>query len=133
MTHPLRHSDTVQERQSSYYGIFYRLAEGKGNIQIMAYPYQIKSLEEYRKVYQYSVDQPEEFWGGVAEHFTWQKKWDKVLEWNFREPDVKWFLGGKLNITENCLDMGTGRRSFGSRTILTSNTGYLATRNFILR
>ena len=70
----------------------------------MAYPYQIKSLEEYRKVYQYSVDQPEEFWGGVAEHFTWQKKWDKVLDWNFREPDVKWFLGGKLNITENCLD-----------------------------
>jgi acetyl-CoA synthetase len=70
----------------------------------MSYPYQIKSLEDYKKDYQESVDHPEEFWGGVAEHFLWRKKWDKVLEWNFKEPDIKWFINGKLNITENCID-----------------------------
>lgn len=70
----------------------------------MSYPFQIKSYEEYKEAYQRSVDSPEQFWAEVAEHFHWQKKWDKVLEWNFHGPDVKWFIGGKLNITENCID-----------------------------
>ena len=70
----------------------------------MAYPYQIKSLEEYRSAYKKSIESPEEFWGEVAENFTWSKKWDKVLSWNFKEPDIKWFAGAKLNITENCID-----------------------------
>ncbi|MGN6398998.1 MAG: acetate--CoA ligase [Flavisolibacter sp.] len=70
----------------------------------MAYPYQITSLEEYRKAYQKSIEQPETFWSEVAENFFWRKKWDKTLEWNFKEPDVKWYQGGKLNITENCID-----------------------------
>jgi acetyl-CoA synthetase len=70
----------------------------------MSYPYQIKSLDEYKKAYQKSVEQPEAYWGEVAESFYWRKKWDKVLEWNFHEPNVKWFLNAKLNITENCLD-----------------------------
>jgi acetyl-CoA synthetase len=70
----------------------------------MAYPYQITSLEQYRQDYQKSVDNPEEFWSDIAQHFKWRKKWDKVLEWNFTEPNVKWFLNGKLNITENCID-----------------------------
>jgi acetyl-CoA synthetase len=65
---------------------------------------QIKSLDEYNAVYKQSVEQPEEFWAGIAEHFLWRKKWDKVLSWNFTEPNVKWFEGAKLNITENCLD-----------------------------
>lgn len=65
---------------------------------------QINSLENYKKVYAESVADPEAFWASQAETFTWQKKWDKVLEWDFRKPDVKWFVGGKLNITENCLD-----------------------------
>lgn len=65
---------------------------------------QITSLEEYNKTYQQSVEQPEEFWAGIAEKFLWKKKWDKVLSWNFSEPNIKWFEGGKLNITENCLD-----------------------------
>ena len=69
-----------------------------------SYPYQITSLEEYREQYRQSVDQPEAFWSGVAEQFHWRKKWDKVLEWNFTEPNIKWFTGGKLNITENCID-----------------------------
>lgn len=65
---------------------------------------QIKSLEEYKEVYQRSVESPEEFWAEQANTFTWKKQWDTTLEWNFREPNVKWFVGGKLNITENCLD-----------------------------
>jgi len=64
----------------------------------------IKSIEEYHDVYRNSVEQPEEFWAGIAENFYWRKKWDKVLEWNFKEPSIKWFQGAKLNITENCLD-----------------------------
>jgi acetyl-CoA synthetase len=44
------------------------------------------------------------FWGDIAENFLWRKKWDKVLEWNFKEPKVEWFKGAKLNITENCID-----------------------------
>lgn len=70
----------------------------------MSYPYQLKTFEEYKKAYQQSVDDPEKFWAGVAEHFSWKKKWDKVLNWNFREPKIEWFAGAKLNITENCLD-----------------------------
>ena len=64
----------------------------------------INSFEEYKEEYQKSVDNPEEFWAGHAESFVWKKKWDKVLDWNFSGPDVKWFEGGELNITENCLD-----------------------------
>jgi acetyl-CoA synthetase len=70
----------------------------------MSYPFQIKSQEQYEMAYRVSVNQPEEFWASVAENFLWRKKWDKVLEWNFKEPNVKWFQGGKLNITENCID-----------------------------
>lgn len=65
---------------------------------------QIKTLEEYQQTYKHSIEQPEEFWAGIADHFLWKKKWDKVLSWNFSEPNVRWFEGGKLNITENCLD-----------------------------
>jgi len=65
---------------------------------------QIKSFEEYQEAYRKSVEDPEGFWGSIAETFTWKKKWDKVLEWNFDEPKVEWFKGGKLNITENALD-----------------------------
>jgi len=70
----------------------------------MSFPYQIKSQEQYEMAYRVSVNQPEEFWAGVAENFQWRKKWDKVLEWNFKEPNIKWFQGAKLNITENCID-----------------------------
>lgn len=66
--------------------------------------FQIKSFEEYQKVYQKSVEDPEGFWAKQADTFSWRRKWDKVLDWEFNTPDVKWFIGGKLNITENCLD-----------------------------
>jgi acetyl-CoA synthetase len=70
----------------------------------MSYPFQIKSLEEYHLAYQKSIEDPSDFWADVASHFVWKKKWDHVLEWNFEEPNIKWFINGKLNITENCLD-----------------------------
>ncbi|MEM7656591.1 MAG: acetate--CoA ligase [Bacteroidota bacterium] len=67
--------------------------------------YHIKSLEEYFQVYRKSVRDPETFWEEMAEeHFIWRKRWDKVLEWNFDKPEVSWFKGAQLNITENCLD-----------------------------
>lgn len=65
---------------------------------------QIKSFEQYQETYARSVNDPEGFWGDVAEHFFWKRKWSNVLRWNFDEPDINWFEGGKLNITENCLD-----------------------------
>ena len=64
----------------------------------------IKSVADYQEVYQQSINHPEEFWAEIASEFVWKKKWDKVLEWDFTKPEVKWFAGGKLNITENCID-----------------------------
>ncbi len=67
--------------------------------------YHIKNLEEYFDVYRKSVNDPELFWEEIAEeHFVWRKKWDKVLNWDFKKPEIKWFEGAKLNITENCID-----------------------------
>ena len=67
--------------------------------------YHIKGLEEYFQVYRKSVDKPEQFWEEIAEeNFVWRKRWDTVLEWDFEKPEVKWFDGAQLNITENCLD-----------------------------
>ncbi|MFC5285138.1 acetate--CoA ligase [Pedobacter alpinus] len=66
--------------------------------------FNIASFEEYKLAYQKSVEQPEEFWAEIAENFTWRKKWDKVLDWDFKGPNIEWFKGAKLNITENCLD-----------------------------
>ncbi len=67
--------------------------------------YHIKHLEEYYQVYRKSVRYPEIFWEEIAEeHFIWRKKWDKVLSFDFSKPEVKWFEGAKLNITENCID-----------------------------
>ncbi len=67
--------------------------------------FHIKHLEEYYQVYRNSVANPETFWEEIAEeHFLWRKRWNKVLEWDFNKPEVKWFDGARLNITENCID-----------------------------
>ena len=67
--------------------------------------YHIKHLEEYYQVYRKSIRYPEVFWEEVAEeHFVWRKRWDKVLSWDFTKPEVTWYKGAKLNITENCID-----------------------------
>ncbi len=67
--------------------------------------YHIKHLEEYFQVYRKSVRNPEAFWEEIAEeHFVWRKKWDTILDWDFSKPEIKWYDGAKLNITENCID-----------------------------
>jgi acetyl-CoA synthetase len=64
----------------------------------------ISSLDEYKEIYQKSIDDPEGFWGKLAEQLHWYKKWDSVLEENFAEGEHKWFVGGKINVSYNCLD-----------------------------
>ena len=64
----------------------------------------IKSLEEYKKIHARSIKEPDKFWGELAEQLDWYKKWDKVLEADFKEAKHQWFVGGKLNVTYNCLD-----------------------------
>ena len=64
----------------------------------------IKKMEEYRELYQKSFNDPAKFWGELGEQLDWYKKWDKVLEFDFNKPEVKWFKGGKLNASYNCLD-----------------------------
>lgn len=79
--------------------------------------YHIKHLEEYFQVYRKSVRNPEAFWEEVAEeHFFWRKRWDSVLEWDFTKPEIKWFDGAQLNITENCIDRHL--RSRGDKTAI---------------
>lgn len=74
--------------------------------------YHIKHLEEYWQVYRKSVRNPENFWEEIAEeHFLWRKKWDNVLSWDFSKPEVKWFEGAQLNITENCIDRHLATRA----------------------
>ncbi len=64
----------------------------------------ISSLSEYLEKYKESVANPDAFWGNIAEDYYWHKKWDKVLEWNFEEPNINWFVNGKINITENIFE-----------------------------
>ena len=65
---------------------------------------QITSLEQYQSEYKKSVENPEAFWDSIAKEFTWKQPWTKTLDWNFDSPDVKWFIDGKFNITENAID-----------------------------
>ncbi|SDS25720.1 acetyl-coenzyme A synthetase [Formosa sp. Hel1_31_208] len=79
--------------------------------------YHIKHLEEYYQVYRKSVRNPEVFWEEIAEeHFMWRKKWDNVLSWDFKKPEIKWFEGAQLNITENCIDRHLATR--GNKTAI---------------
>src|SRR5437773_1000969 len=71
----------------------------------------VKSIADYRKLYNQSVKQPEKFWATIASQLHWYSKWKKVLEWKL--PDAKWFAGGKTNLAYNCLDrhLSTWRRN----------------------
>ncbi len=71
----------------------------------------LRSQADHTAAYAKSVSDPEGFWAAQAGSFLWRKKWDRVLQWDFDGPDVKWFIGGKLNITENCLDRHLATRS----------------------
>ena len=67
--------------------------------------YLINTSEDYNKIYEKSTNDVEEFWSTLAkDNFKWQKPWNSVLEWDFLKPEVNWFQGAKLNITENCID-----------------------------
>src|SRR6195952_4029796 len=70
----------------------------------MSYSFQVKSYEEYKTAYEKSIKDPEKFWAEVADAFYWRRKWDKVMEADFSEGRSKWFINGRLNITENCID-----------------------------
>tara|TARA_B110000046_G_scaffold62395_2_gene69975 strand:+ start:232 stop:2136 length:1905 start_codon:yes stop_codon:yes gene_type:complete len=72
--------------------------------------YRVNSFQHYKELYTQSTENPDKFWGDVAENFRWRKKWDSVCEWNFDEPKIEWFKGAKLNITENCLDRHLDKR-----------------------
>ena len=63
-----------------------------------------QTADSYHQAKQHANKNPEDFWADIAENFEWHSPWDKVLEFDFQTPEIKWFLGGKLNITENCLD-----------------------------
>ncbi|MBK9148180.1 MAG: acetate--CoA ligase [Flavobacteriales bacterium] len=78
--------------------------------------YRIRSMAEYEAAHSESLLDPTAFWAAIAEHFSWLAPWSKVLEGDFIKPDVKWFIGGRLNITENCLDRHLAER--GSKTAL---------------
>ncbi|MFN4079472.1 MAG: acetate--CoA ligase [Saprospiraceae bacterium] len=91
---------------------------------------QITSLEQYRLEYARSVQDPEGFWAEQAATFTWRKPWRKTLRWNFREPRVKWFVGGRLNITENCLDRHLSTRGNQTALIWEPNDPSKKTRKF---
>src|SRR3954468_8788219 len=71
----------------------------------------IQSLAQYKEMWEESINKPEKFWAREAAELKWQQKWTKVLEW--KEPYAKWFIGGKLNVSENCLDrhLGTARHN----------------------
>ena len=71
----------------------------------------IATLGGYIHEYQKSVTNPEDFWSQIAESFYWRKKWDRVLEWDFKKPEIKWFLNGKLNITENIFERNLFQRA----------------------
>lgn len=71
----------------------------------------IDSFQSYQKAFEYAAAQPEKFWSEIADSFVWRKKWDKILEWDFAKPDIRWFGGAKLNITENCLDRHLSERA----------------------
>jgi len=64
----------------------------------------IGSFDQYKKMYEYSINKPEAFWSEQAERISWFKKWDRVWEWDFNEANIKWFEGAKLNACYNCVD-----------------------------
>ncbi len=73
----------------------------------MKIPYQIRTKEAYLEMYDLSCREPEHFWAVIADHFHWRRKWDRVLEWDFKKAQTRWFEGAELNITENILDRHT--------------------------
>jgi acetyl-CoA synthetase len=91
----------MEERKSTSTEEEGQIFNPSDSVKMRAY---VKNLKDYEKLYKRSIDDPEGFWGELAEQLNWYKKWDKVLDWDFQKPEVKWFTGGKLNASYNCLD-----------------------------
>ena len=68
------------------------------------------NTEKYEEMYKQSIEAPENFWAEQADKVDWTKKWDKVMDYNFNTADIKWYLGGKLNVTYNCIDRHLEKR-----------------------
>jgi acetyl-CoA synthetase len=79
------------------------------------------SLKKYQEEYEQSILTPIDFWDHQAQHFVWRRKWDKVLSYDFHKPEVQWFTGGKLNITENCIDRHLPSRAHQTAILWESN------------
>ncbi|MBI89099.1 MAG: acetate--CoA ligase [Candidatus Marinimicrobia bacterium] len=77
----------------------------------------IGSFEEYKLHYQYSINDPDGFWGKVAQRLSWYESWDKVRDFDFVNGDIKWFIGGKLNASYNCIDRHI-ENGFGNETAI---------------
>ena len=83
----------------------------------------VKSMDEYQKMYDESISDPESFWGRIADEFVWKEKWNKVREYTFDPPvEIKWFLGGKTNVSVNCLDRHLDERGDQTAIIWEGNT-----------
>lgn len=95
--------------------------------------FRIQTLDDYKQEYKYSVENPELFWADKANYFNWRSKWDKVLDWDFKNYDVKWFTNAKLNITENCIDRHLPGKSNDSAFIWESNFVDKPNRNITYR
>ena len=86
------------------------MSDGTGQTEIRTYlpppafaaAARVPSMDDYRRQYRRSIDDPDGFWAEVAGAFRWHRPFDRVLEW--QSPDAKWFVGGRLNVAENCLD-----------------------------
>ncbi len=64
----------------------------------------IKNMDQFKEIYDRSIQDKDAFWADIAERITWFKKWDKVSDVDFTKAKIKWFEGGKLNVSYNCLD-----------------------------
>lgn len=95
--------------------------------------FRIKSEEEYIAAYRLSTEQPEKFWDEIANAYQWRKPWNKTLEWDFVKPEVKWFIGGRLNITENCIDRHLETRGDQTAIIWEANDPNEAGRQYTYR
>jgi acetyl-CoA synthetase len=87
----------------------------------MQSPLSLHNIQDRNLAYQESINNPEGFWSDYAQQFSWKRKWDHVLDWNFEEPRVRWFEGAKLNITDNCLDRHLSERGNETALIWESN------------
>jgi acetyl-CoA synthetase len=89
----------------------------------------MNNFQDYLAEYQQSITDPEKFWASQADNFVWKKKWNAVLQWDFHKPEVKWFIGGKLNITESCIDRHLPQRANQTAILWESNDPKEPSRN----